>query len=73
MAHKGALWLTLTTRGKAVHAAAPELGESAIYKMAEVIRSIQQGLGGALGTATHPLLGPTTISAGTIRGGSKYW
>lgn len=71
IAHKGALWLTLTTRGRAVHAAEPERGENAIYKMAEVLRCIRDEAASALKGGSHPLLGHTTISAGTITGGSK--
>ena len=71
VAHKGALWLTLTTRGRAVHAAEPERGENAIYKMADVLRWIRDDLPAVLGTAEHPLLGRTTVSAGTVNGGSK--
>ena len=71
VAHKGALWLTLTTRGCAVHAANPERGENAIYKMADVLRCVRDELPATLGAAEHPLLGRTTVSAGTVRGGSK--
>ena len=71
VAHKGALWLTLTTRGRAVHAAAPERGANAIYKMADVLRCIRDELPATLGTAEHPLLGRTTVSAGRVKGGSK--
>jgi acetylornithine deacetylase/succinyl-diaminopimelate desuccinylase-like protein len=71
VAHKGALWLTLTTRGRAVHAAEPERGENAIYKMADVLRCVRDELPATLGTAKHPLLGRTTASVGTVNGGSK--
>ncbi len=71
VAHKGALWLTLTTRGRAVHAAEPERGENAIYKMADLLRCVRDDLVPALTRGEHPLLGRTTISAGTVTGGSK--
>lgn len=71
VAHKGALWLTLTTRGTAVHAAAPERGENAIYKMADLLAVIRDRIAPDLASTSHPLLGHTTISAGTIQGGSK--
>ena len=71
VAHKGALWLTLTTRGRAVHAAQPERGDNAIYKMADLLRSIRDEIAPELARSSHPLLGHTTISAGTISGGSK--
>ncbi len=71
IAHKGPLWLTLTTRGHAVHAAAPGLGDNAIYKMADALRCIRDELAPALAALSHPLLGATTISAGTVNGGIK--
>ncbi|MDB6155417.1 MAG: Peptidase [Chthoniobacteraceae bacterium] len=69
--HKGALWLSLTARGKAVHASAPERGENAIYKMADVLRCIRDEVAPALEKVRHPVLGSPTISAGVVRGGSK--
>jgi acetylornithine deacetylase/succinyl-diaminopimelate desuccinylase-like protein len=71
VAHKGALWLKLTTRGRAVHAAQPERGDNAIYKMVDLMRCIRDELTREIGVEEHPLLGRTTISAGTIAGGSK--
>ena len=72
VAHKGALWLTLTTRGHAVHAAEPHRGVNAIYKMADVLGCVRDVLGPLLAAGgVHPLLGATTMSAGTISGGSK--
>ena len=71
VALKGALWLTLTTRGRAVHAAEPERGENAINKMADVLRCIRDELPADLGATEHPLLGRATASAGTIVGGSR--
>ncbi|MDD5198934.1 MAG: M20 family metallopeptidase [Terrimicrobiaceae bacterium] len=70
-ATKGSAWLTLRTRGRAVHASAPELGENALYKMADVLRCIRDEIAPSLATFRHPALGSPTISAGTIRGGTK--
>jgi acetylornithine deacetylase/succinyl-diaminopimelate desuccinylase-like protein len=69
--HKGCTNLRLITKGKAVHAARPETGENAIYKMAEVIRFINQKLVPEMRRYSHPVLGHSTISVGTIAGGSK--
>jgi acetylornithine deacetylase/succinyl-diaminopimelate desuccinylase-like protein len=69
--HKGAYWLNLLTRGRAVHASAPERGENAIYKMADVLQCIRDRIAPQLATLSHPVLGSPTISAGTIRGGTK--
>ena len=69
--HKGCTNLRLTTRGKAVHSSRPETGENAIYKMAEVVRFIHQKLVPEMRRYSHPVLGHSTISVGTITGGSK--
>ena len=71
VAHKGALWLDLTTRGRAVHAAEPHRGDNAIYKMADILRCVRDDIAPVLRGVEHPLLGFTTISAGTVSGGSK--
>jgi acetylornithine deacetylase/succinyl-diaminopimelate desuccinylase-like protein len=70
-AHKGSLWVTLTAHGKAVHASAPERGENAIYKMTETIESIRRSVIPELSKKEHPMLGQSTLSVGTIRGGVK--
>jgi len=69
--HKGAFWLTLRTAGRAVHASAPQLGQNAIYKMADVVRCIRDEIAPRLAAQSHAILGSPTISAGTIRGGTK--
>lgn len=69
--HKGCTHFKLTTHGHAAHAARPELGDNAIYKMADVVRYIRDTLARELSLARDPVLGPCTISVGTIRGGSK--
>ncbi|MCI0663036.1 MAG: M20/M25/M40 family metallo-hydrolase [Acidobacteria bacterium] len=66
IASKGALRVTLETRGKIAHSAYPELGESAIEKLIEIINDIR--------SADFPVdetLGPTTCNIGTINGGHK--
>ena len=70
-AHKGALWLSLRTHGKSVHASAPDQGVNAIYKMADVLRCIRDEVAPALARQFDPVLGAPTISAGTICGGTK--
>lgn len=70
-AHKGSLWVTLTAHGKAVHASAPDRGENAIYKMTSALERIREHVIPELSKTEHPLLGHSTLSVGTIRGGSK--
>ena len=70
-AHKGATWLRLTTRGKAAHAAEPQWGENAIYKMADVARVVRDELCRALAAKPDALLGAATASLGVVSGGRK--
>jgi acetylornithine deacetylase/succinyl-diaminopimelate desuccinylase-like protein len=69
--HKGSLFLTLTSRGIAAHGARPELGSNAIHPMAEVLLAVRDQIAPWLASFIHPVLGPSTVNTGTIRGGSK--
>jgi len=69
--HKGCTRLRLVARGKAAHAARPELGENAIYKIADAIDFLRAEVGPKLEACSHPILGHSTMSVGTIQGGSK--
>lgn len=68
IAHKGALWLQLTTTGRTAHGAMPEHGVNAILRMHQVVGRLQSL---ALPRRSHPLLGGSTLSINTIRGGAK--
>ena len=70
-AHKGALWFELHATGRACHASTPERGRNAIDAMAAALAALREGLPPFLARKPHPLLGPATYNAGTIRGGSK--
>lgn len=70
-AHKGDLWVTLETRGRAAHGAMPELGRNAVREMARVVEALEGGYAAALRRKSHPLLGRPTISVGVIRGGTQ--
>jgi acetylornithine deacetylase len=61
---KGALRFELHASGKMAHSAYPELGESAIEKLLDVIADIRR-----LPLPTDKILGPSTLNIGTIRGG----
>ncbi|BCL33176.1 M20 family metallopeptidase [Streptomyces aurantiacus] len=67
VAHKGALFLELTARGRSAHAAMPEQGVNAISHMMRLLERIEQ-LDFRVGE--HPLLGRPTVTIGTITGGS---
>lgn len=69
--HKGSLWLRLVARGKSAHSSRPDLGENALYKMADVLRFIRDDLAADLARTQDPVLGHPTCNAGVISGGSK--
>jgi len=67
IAHKGALWLRISTFGKSAHSAKPHLGVNAIEKMMKLMDRLNL----IPLEKEHPLLGKPTLSIGTIRGGTK--
>ncbi|MBY0505937.1 MAG: M20/M25/M40 family metallo-hydrolase [Bryobacteraceae bacterium] len=70
VAAKGVLRWKIRTRGVAVHSSQPHLGVSAIRAMVPVLDWLEADHQ-ALASVRHPLLGPATISVGTIRGGEQ--
>jgi acetylornithine deacetylase/succinyl-diaminopimelate desuccinylase-like protein len=67
IAHKGALWLRISTLGKSAHSGRPHLGVNAIEKMAKLV----DRLNSIPLEKEHPLLGKPTLSIGLIQGGTK--
>jgi acetylornithine deacetylase/succinyl-diaminopimelate desuccinylase-like protein len=70
-AHKGSCWLHIKARGRAVHASRPEEGDNAIYKITDAIACLRREVAPRLSEKTDPVLGASTLSVGTITGGSK--
>jgi len=66
--HKGALWLKLGARGKSAHGSMPERGDNALYKAARALGKIEHY---QVPAPQHPVLGGTSISAGTLHAGSS--
>jgi len=64
LASKGALRVTLKTTGKMAHSAYPELGESAVHKMVEVLDRLLK-----LKLPVDEFAGDTTLNIGQIEGG----
>lgn len=64
LGHRGALWLEVSTKGKAAHGSTPERGENAIGKMAQVLGRVDE-----LPRGTHPHLGLESVNVGRIEGG----
>jgi acetylornithine deacetylase len=61
---KGALRYVLTTRGKLAHSAYPELGDSAIEKLLDLLTGIRK-----ISLPQDGLLGKSTLNVGTLSGG----
>jgi len=68
IAHKGSFRVRITATGKTAHSSMPELGENAVYKIAEWIRRIETL---EFAGKSHPLLGNTTASVTTVFGGQN--
>jgi acetylornithine deacetylase len=66
LASKGALRVVIEAKGKTAHSAYPELGESAIEKLLDVLNDIRHA-----DWPADPELGATTYNIGTISGGRK--
>jgi len=64
IASKGSLRVTVTAKGKMAHSAYPELGESAIDKLVEVLHRLRQ-----MRLPSDPEIGPCTMNIGVIDGG----
>jgi acetylornithine deacetylase len=61
---KGYLYIRIEAEGRAAHSAYPELGESAIDKLLDVLARLR-----AMPLPTDPVLGETTLNVGTLAGG----
>ncbi|PYQ54757.1 MAG: peptidase dimerization protein, partial [Acidobacteria bacterium] len=61
---KGYLYIRIEAAGRAAHSAYPELGESAIDRLLDVLSRLR-----ALPLPTDPVLGETTLNVGTLAGG----
>jgi len=70
-AHKGSLWLDLSTRGLAAHGASPQLGKNAVHEMARIVDLLETDYAAQLRKRRHPLLGTATVNVGKISGGTQ--
>lgn len=66
IATKGALRIVLEAEGRTAHSAYPELGESAIEKLLDVLADLRRH-----DWPVDPRLGATTYNIGTLSGGRK--
>jgi acetylornithine deacetylase len=67
--HKGAVRWKIEARGTACHSSAPELGDNAIYRMARVLGALEGHARALRDAPPDPVLGPPSLSIGTIHGG----
>ncbi len=65
-AHRGLLWLEVTTKGKAAHSSTPQLGVNAITCMKAVLNELEDY---EIAAKSHKLLGDCSMSINTIAGG----
>jgi acetylornithine deacetylase len=61
---KGALRYEIEATGRMAHSAYPELGESAIDKLLDVLEAVRR-----IPLPVDPVLGPGTLNIGTLQGG----
>ena len=71
LAHKGFVWLEVTTIGKAAHGSRPQLGIDANMKMGRFLHELDRLEQNLRTRAPHPLVGPPTLHAAMINGGRE--
>jgi len=69
IAHRGVVRWAVAAQGKSAHSAHPEQGVNAIYRMASVVSGLEALAARIRQRPPHPLVGPPTLSVGTIHGG----
>ncbi len=69
-AHKGFLWIDAQVQGRAAHGSRPEIGIDAIAHMGHLLVAFEEEAERLTRETDHPLLGPASLHAGTISGGS---
>lgn len=68
-AHKGVVRWAIETAGVACHSSRPEQGVNAVYRMARIIRRVEEYAAKLQANRGDPLLGPPTLSVGVVQGG----
>ena len=70
LAHKGFAWFEVTTRGRAAHGSRFDLGVDANMRMGRVLADLDALEQGLRARPPHRLLGPPSLHAATLAGGS---
>jgi succinyl-diaminopimelate desuccinylase len=68
-AHRGLLWLEITTNGRSAHSSTPHLGINAIYSMQSVLSELRNF---KIDYQPNELLGGCSMSINTIAGGNAF-
>lgn len=71
VAHRGFIWLEITTQGKAAHGGRPDLGRDAIVKMGHILVGLEQLDRSLRATPSHRFLGSGSLHASLIEGGQE--
>jgi acetylornithine deacetylase len=71
VAHKGFIWLEITTQGQAAHGSRPDLGRDAILKMGHILQGLEQLDRSLRAVPSHRLLGSGSLHASLIEGGQE--
>lgn len=71
VAHKGFIWLEISTQGRAAHGSRPELGSDAIVKMGHILVGLESLDRFLQATTSHPLLKSGSLHASLIEGGQE--
>lgn len=69
-AHKGFLWIDAEVAGRAAHGSRPDLGVDAVVHAGHLLVALGEEARRLEAETGHPLLGPASIHAGLIRGGT---
>lgn len=71
LAHRGFVWLEVETRGRAEHGSRYDLGIDANMHMGRVLGELETLGEVLLASDGHPLVGPPSLHASTLRGGTE--
>ena len=67
LGHKGVHWMQLTSKGRAAHGSAPELGVNAVVRLARAAVALHDHEG----WPTHDRFGSVTANVGLLAGGAR--
>lgn len=70
-AHKGCVWIELSTKGRSCHGSTPELGDNSIRKLMPILMPLLAELESQLGNFIDETLGAPTVSLGMMEGGTS--